>query len=169
MYAHSWGICETTLKRFLSLPLFLWLALCLQGCGFFGARMENAPKLASADKIVKTAYSQVGKKYCPGGDSPHKGFDCSGLVWWSYRQHGVSVPRITTEQAAAGKKIPVKLAKAGDIMVFRVSQSPRGLHTGIYAGNGAFIHSPSSGKKVCMEKIEPYWSGKLIAIRRVPY
>lgn len=142
------------------------LYVLVSGCSFFGAGVD-APQLECSNKIVKTAYSQLGKKYSPGNATPKKGFDCSGLVWWSYKQHGIKVPRITTDQARTGMKIPPKLAMAGDIMVFRVSNSPRGLHTGIYTGAGKFIHSPSSGKKVCIEALKPYWNKKLIAIRRV--
>ena len=140
----------------------------LTGCGFFGSSSQTALELPkNAPGVVKTACTQMGKKYCPGGSSPKKGFDCSGLVWWSYKQNGVTVPRITTDQAKAGKKIAKKHAQAGDIMVFRVNRSPRGLHTGIYAGDNKFIHSPSSGKRVCLESLEPYWGNKLIAVRRI--
>lgn len=149
--------------------LFLGLGFLLSGCGFFGSGANLSMTPASDDKIVAAACSQVGKKYCPGGSSPRKGFDCSGLVWWSYRQHGVTVPRITTDQAKTGKKIPYKLAKAGDIMVFKVNNSPRGLHTGIYVGDGCFVHSPSSGKRVCVVPLKPYWSSRLVAVRRVEH
>lgn len=146
----------------------LSVSLCflLAGCGFFGANYDVPPR-AGDNKILASACTQMGKKYCPGGSSPKKGFDCSGLVWWSYNQNGINVPRITADQARAGRKIPPKLAKAGDIMVFKVKNSPRGLHTGIYAGNDTFIHSPSSGKRVCLATLKPYWQNKLIAVRRV--
>lgn len=151
-----------------AMALSLTLCLGLSGCGFLGSSGQTsleAPPNASG--VVKIACSQMGKKYCPGGASPRKGFDCSGLVWWSYKQRGVNVPRITTDQAKAGKKVSRKQAKPGDIMVFKVSRSPRGLHTGIYAGNGKFVHSPSSGKFVCIETLKPWWNDRLIAIRRV--
>lgn len=144
-----------------------FLCLLLNGCGFFGLGVDVAPVPKSDNKIVTTACSQMGKKYCPGGSSPQKGFDCSGLVWWTYRQHGITVPRITVDQAKAGKKVAKKDARAGDIMVFKVSNSPRGLHTGIYAGNGKFVHSPSSGKRVCLENLAPWWQSRLAGIRRI--
>lgn len=145
-------------------------SLLLGGCGFLNpGGQKSAPASIKNHKVVRTAYSQIGKKYRAGCASPQKGFDCSGLVWWSYLQHGIKVPRLTTEQANAGRKIAKKAARPGDIVVFRTGRSPRGLHTGIYAGNQKFIHSPSTGKKVCMESLAPpsYWSGRLIAIRRV--
>jgi cell wall-associated NlpC family hydrolase len=112
----------------------------------------------------------MGKKYRPGGASPQKGFDCSGLIWWAYRENGVKVPRITTDQANAGQKIPLSDARQGDILVFRTGSGPRGLHTGIYAGGNSFIHSPRRGENVRVESLEvPYWRNKLIAVRRVVY
>ena len=115
-------------------PLLIGLLL-LGGCGFFGQRTaDNGPAPVKAHKVVKTAYSQMGKQYRSGGASPQKGFDCSGLIWWAYRQHGVSVPRITTDQAKTGHAVPKARPRAGDIVVFRTGNSPRGLHTGIYAG-----------------------------------
>lgn len=146
----------------------LLLALSLGGCGFFSPQADTSPAPVKAHKVVKTAYSQMGKQYRSGGASPQKGFDCSGLIWWAYRQHGVKVPRITTEQARSGQPVPKTRPRAGDIVVFRTGNSPRGLHTGIYAGGGSFIHSPRKGERVRMESLNiPYWKSKLIAVRRV--
>lgn len=155
--------------RFLTFmrSLSLALALPLAGCGFFGQKTEPLPEAGASHKIVCTAYSQMGKRYRSGGASPQKGFDCSGLVWWSYGQHGIKVPRTTTDQAKAGRKVPKGSARPGDLVVFRTSHSPRGLHTGIYAGDRKFIHSPSSGKTVCMDDLAGYWGKRLIAVRRI--
>lgn len=157
----------SALPQLVLICLSLVLALSLGGCGLFSARVDPGPPPIKAHKVVKTAYAQMGKKYSPGGASPRKGFDCSGLIWWAYRQHGINVPRITSDQAKTGKAVPKKMARSGDIMVFRTSNSPRGLHTGIYAGNNCFIHSPRRGKTVCMENLVPYWHKKLVAVRRV--
>lgn len=161
-----------------SLPLRVRLWRCLPpllailllgGCGFFGQKTaDSGPAPVKAHKVVRTAYSQMGKQYRSGGASPQKGFDCSGLIWWAYRQHGVKVPRITTDQARAGQPVPKARPRPGDIVVFRTGSSPRGLHTGIYAGGGSFIHSPRKGERVRMESLNiPYWKSKLIAVRRV--
>lgn len=159
------------IRKIKNFVVILFLLVCcfgLNGCGILHASVEQpAPKIKCTG-IVKTAYSQIGKKYVSGGASPKKGFDCSGLVWWSFKQHGINVPRITLDQAKSGKKIAKKAIQPGDIVVFRSGNSPRGLHTGIYAGKDYFIHSPSKGKNVCMEKLSsPHWKNKLIAIRRV--
>lgn len=159
-------------KSFRSLAQLLaaiFLLASLNGCAMFASKSEAPLKAGiNCSNVVKTAYSQIGKKYRSGGASPKKGFDCSGLVWWSYKQHGVSVPRITKDQAKAGKSVPRKAARPGDIVVFRSRNSSNGLHTGLYAGKDSFIHSPSSGKTVCLDKLsKPHWKKSLIAIRRV--
>lgn len=155
------------LRALLHLSVTFLLTLSLAGCGLKGLG-GTPPPSAKASQVVKTAYSQMGKKYRLGGDSPRKGFDCSGLIWWAYKKHGITVPRITTDQARAGSSIPKSRAAPGDIVVFRTSSAPRGLHTGIYAGGNSFIHSPRRGEKVRMESMEvPYWKNKLTSVRRV--
>lgn len=153
----------------LAIPLVVSMALLLTGCGFFAsAPVPPPPPMASKNRIVCSAWGQMGKRYRPGGASPEKGFDCSGLVWWSYRQNGIQLPRLTSDQAKAGKKIARKSAKPGDIVVFRTGDSPRGLHTGIYVGNGQFIHSPGKGKAICVADLgASYWRDRLLSIRRV--
>jgi cell wall-associated NlpC family hydrolase len=149
------------------LPL-IFCAL-LSGCGLLKPSHDaNAP--VTAQKAVKSAYAQVGKKYRLGGESPQKGFDCSGLVWWAYKQHGLKIPRLTVDQAKSGKAVAIGRQRTGDIVVFRTGQSPRGLHTGLYADGDSFIHSPRAGERVRMESMTtPYWRNKLIAVRRVAH
>lgn len=148
--------------------LLLGLLTCLlTGCGLLRPGDDgNVP--AKAQHVMQSAYSQIGSKYRLGGASPQKGFDCSGLIYWAYSRNGVKVPRITTDQARAGQSVSKYSAHAGDIVVFRTGQSPRGLHTGIYAGDNSFIHSPGRGKRVRMDKLDnSYWKDKLVSVRRV--
>lgn len=152
------------------LLLVLLSSLLLAGCGMFQPSVDHGPPPAAAQGALKTAYAQIGKRYRSGGASPQKGFDCSGLIWWAYRQNGVKVPRVTSDQASAGVGVPQRQARAGDIMVFRTGSGPRGLHTGLYAGHGAFVHSPRQGESVRVDSATtPYWRNKLIRVRRVVY
>lgn len=152
-----------------SLLLVLSLLFQLGGCSiFYAPQKKPLPPEGSACSLVRTAYTQIGNNYAAGCASPRKGFDCSGLVWWAYRQHGYKIPRTTTEQARAGKPIHKSKLKAGDILVFKTGDSPRGLHTGLYAGSDQFIHSPSSGKNIRLDSIRSrYWSQNLVAARRI--
>lgn len=156
------------MTRLLTILLAFTICSLATGCGFLPFGTYSTQKVVRGANAAETAQSQLGKRYRPGGASPQKGFDCSGLVWWSYQQHGIKVPRITSDQARTGKAVSKKYARPGDIMIFKTSNSPRGLHSGLYCGNGAFIHSPGKGKRVCLEKLAAsYWKDRLIAIRRV--
>ena len=118
---------------------------------------------------METAYSQIGVRYRLGGNTPRNGFDCSGLVQWSYKQQGITVPRVTTDQARVGRRVSSReRLQPADILVFKNRQGPRGLHTGLYAGGGRFIHSPRTGARVRTESLEvSHWKNSLIGVRRV--
>ncbi len=151
----------------LSIALLLSAVMfMLGGCGFFGSSSDDGMATVQAQKAVKAAYSQVGKPYRSGGASPRQGFDCSGLIYWAYRTNGVAVPRRTADQVRAGDSVSRDETLPGDIVVFRTGR--RSLHTGICTGGNQFIHSPSKGKKVTTESLNtPYWSKRIVSIRRV--
>lgn len=158
-------LCNSSYRNFF---ILLVLTFFLQGCGFLKISLAPSSISGQGERVVKTAYSQIGNKYCPGGNSPGRGFDCSGLIWWAYKQNGVNIPRITREQSRTGFSVSKINVRSGDIVVFRLGRGPYGLHTGLYAGNGNFIHSPRTGKKVCMDNMDKsYWQEHLIAVRRV--
>ena len=108
--------------RFMALAGLLCLALLLSGCGTtyisapdYGGRYDTSSLGA---RVAQTARSQIGAHYRLGGTTP-KGFDCSGLIWWAYRQHGINVPRVTDAQAKAGYGVGRGIAmRPGDILVF---------------------------------------------------
>lgn len=160
--------------RFLALFVSLCVAACLlSGCGaktitgLVWRETETARPSGSASAVVRSALSQVGKPYRYGGSTP-RGFDCSGLIWWAYRQNGVTVPRVTRDQAKAGSAVKANALRPGDILVFNTRSGGSGLHTALYAGNGTFVHSPSSGNRVRTDKLSnAYWSKRLIKMRRV--
>lgn len=119
-------------------------------------------------RVVLAAQQQIGRKYRYGGESPAGGFDCSGLIWWAYRVNGIRVPRVTGDQAGAGVRVSPRRAQPGDILVFKTGRFWGGLHTGLYVGNGRFIHSPSSGKRVRIDSLaNEYWGPRLRDVRRV--
>lgn len=113
------------------------------------------------------ALAMTDKPYQYGGQSLHQGFDCSGLVCYVYNAVGIQLPRTTAELAKAGRKIALRRLRPGDLVFF--SFSGRGSdHVGIYIGNGRFVHAPSSGKRVKIERLDdPYWQKHLTQARRV--
>lgn len=111
----------------------------------------------AGNKVLSVSKSLLGSNYRYGGSTPAKGFDCSGLVLYSYQQAlGVKLPRTAQNQskAASYKGKDVDDLLIGDLVVFNNYQ-----HVGIYIGNGEFIHAPTSKGKVRIEKLSlPYWS-----------
>lgn len=109
--------------------------------------------------VVETAKKYLGTPYVTAGSTPETGFDCSGLTQYAHRQAGISIPRVSYEQAKAGIAVPRSQMRAGDLVAFNSPVS----HVGIYLGNGKFIHSPKPGDKV---KITDLKYMNLTAVRR---
>jgi murein DD-endopeptidase len=140
-------------------PLFL-LAAC--------ASSPNAPvtDLASADRAASSALKMVGKPYRYGGSSP-AGFDCSGLVQYSYKQAGVSLPRSTDELLRTSVPLRGMNLRRGDLLFFDQDGKKKS-HVAIYLGEGRFVHAPSSGKSVRTDRLDsPYWKKHLSEARRI--
>ncbi|MFD9354205.1 NlpC/P60 family protein [Streptomyces sp. NPDC060031] len=115
-----------------------------------GGRPEALPDLPSlgpssgrAATAVMAARSAVGRPYVWGSTGP-SGFDCSGLMVWSYRQAGVSLPRTSQAQRYAGRRVPLSQAQPGDLVTYRSDAS----HVGMYVGNGQVVHAPYPGARV---------------------
>ena len=129
------------------------------------ARMQDEGVPFSNVHLVERAKTAIGTPYVRGGTSM-SGFDCSGFVQWAYKNVGVSLPRTAREQSVLGTPIDSDEMEAGDIVAFRHPR--RGYHTGIYIGDGKFIHSPRRGKSVEITSLSnPYFSSTFLGARRV--
>jgi murein DD-endopeptidase len=117
--------------------------------------------------VARAAEVQVGVPYRYGGSSP-RGFDCSGLVVYSYRQAGFEdLPHSATALDAVSQRISLGEIEPGDLLFFRLD-GPKTTHVGIYVGGRQFVHAPSSGKRV--EKVSfdhVYWGEKISRAGRV--
>lgn len=121
--------------------------------------------------VLQKALALLGTPYRWGGTDPDKGFDCSGLVGYVFRNAlGIELPRVSRDMAKSansGELITdrAKLA-AGDLVFF--GRKGRVNHVGIYVGDGRFVHAPSRGKDVTVSSLEQgYWSGRFMQARRV--
>lgn len=102
------------------------------------------------DRAARVALDQVGAPYRYGGSSP-SGFDCSGLVHYSYASAGKSIPRTTAGQWANLSPVEDRKLRTGDLLFFSISGKMS--HVGMYLGNDRFVHAPSSGKVVSIESL----------------
>ncbi|WP_092673902.1 C40 family peptidase [Rosenbergiella nectarea] len=115
--------------------------------------------------------NQLGKPYQWGGTSPHTGFDCSGLVYYAYKDLvKFKIPRTANEMYHLRDAAPVKRnsLQKGDLVFFRIHRRGAADHVGVYVGNGKFIQSPRTGKDIQITDLTgEYWQKHYIGARRV--
>jgi len=148
------------MRGFLSVCASLMLAAC--------ASAPTAPVTdpGSAERAAGNALKMIGKPYRYGGSSP-AGFDCSGLIQYSYKQAGVSLPRSTDNLLRTSTPLRGMHLRRGDLLFFD-QEGKKKSHVGIYLGDGRFVHAPSSGKSVRTDRLDsPYWKKHLSEARRI--
>lgn len=122
--------------------------------------------------IETRARSQTGKRYTYGGESPRRGFDCSGFTRWTFKNHGARLSPSSREQYRAGKYKRNRRVwkrrnlKTGDLVFFKTTGRRVG-HVGIYVGKGKFISSTSSsGVRVDSVYDRYYWGKRWVGAVR---
>nr|WP_323654626.1 NlpC/P60 family protein [Lysinibacillus xylanilyticus] len=117
---------------------------------------------ASSGDAISTAKQFLGRSYVWGGSNPSTGFDCSGLVQWSYKQAGVSLPRTASQQYLATQRISASEARVGDLVFFSYGSGIA--HVGIYLGNNTMIDAQNKG--VVIESLD-WWNQYLVGFGRI--
>lgn len=110
--------------------------------------------VTQADAVVAAARSRIGDPYAWGAAGPDS-FDCSGLIYWSYQQVGITIPRTSYDQAADGQPVTRDQLQPGDIIIYYPDQS----HCGLYSGGGNVIHASTYGVPVAevpLDNAGPY-------------
>ncbi|MCT2989007.1 peptidoglycan endopeptidase, partial [Propionibacterium freudenreichii] len=112
-----------------------------------GKGVKVAPNAATAatsaaQTAINFALAQVGKPYVWGAVGPNA-YDCSGLTMAAYKAAGISLPRVTYSQMAAGTAVSQSTMVPGDLIFFY-----GGEHVGIYLGNGQVVHAADYGTGV---------------------
>ena len=123
---------------------------------------------ADANNVVMRAMSLVGTPYSYGGNTPEGGFDCSGLVNYVYKDMlNLKLPRTSRDLAAyQGPSIAPDRLNTGDLVFFGTAGNVS--HVGIYVGDGRFVHAPSTGGTVRMDRLDgPYWVSHYTGSKRI--
>ncbi len=107
-----------------------------------------------AGKVIAYARAQLGKPYVWGATGPDA-FDCSGLTMMAYRAAGITIPRTSQQQWAAGPRVPPGQEQPGDLVFFAGSDGTMTApgHVGIVTGKRMMIDAPQAGETV---REEPY-------------
>lgn len=123
-----------------------------------------------AKKVVELAKQQLGKKYVWGGNGPTT-FDCSGLTKYVYGKVGITLERVSYNQATQGIKVDKSKLQIGDLLFFsgiNSTSSNKVSHVGIYIGNGEFLHAANSSRGVVIDDLDAdYYKKHYVTARRV--
>ena len=118
--------------------------------------------------VIDYAMGFLGVNYVYGGTSP-SGFDCSGLVYYCYKHFGYSLNRTAAGLAYNGTAVSKSELQVGDVILFASGGGGYIGHTGMYVGNGQFIHAPHTGDVVKISDLSStyytnnYWGARRIA------
>lgn len=120
-----------------------------------GAACSSQPTASTrtfsvGDRAAAIALDQLGTPYRYGGSGP-SGFDCSGLVQYSYARAGLPLPRTTRALWNTADPVDSRRMQPGDLLFFEISGKMS--HVGLYLGDGRFVHAPSSGRVVSIESL----------------
>jgi cell wall-associated NlpC family hydrolase len=152
------------LARLVIPALLLSLGACASAPGPSRSQAHVEDNIAS--HAADVAASMTGKPYRYGGDTP-AGFDCSGLVRYSYARTGVELPRETSSLRLRASRISISGLRRGDLLFFD-QEGKKFSHVGIYLGDGRFVHAPSTGGRVRTDRLDAdYWQRHLVEARRI--
>jgi cell wall-associated NlpC family hydrolase len=119
------------------------------GAAGSGPATQGGVPATAVNVMLAAAMSRKGLPYVWGGSGPSV-FDCSGLVQWSFRQAGITMPRVAAQQALTGPAVPVSQLQAGDLLFYHTDPTAPSYisHVAIYLGNGWMIEAPRPGEYV---------------------
>jgi len=164
------------MKRILLLGL---LGLFLSSCGSSRKTTDtiitgNSKTSVSSEKIskvIKHAKTFEGTRYKFGG-TDKRGMDCSGLVYVSFKEERIVLPRISRDMAKKGLRIKLKETAEGDLVFFRTDKNKNVInHVGLVLENKkgviTFIHSTTSRGVIISSMEEKYWKNAFVQVRRM--
>lgn len=133
-------------------------------------RTPNAPK-TKADEIINTALRFSGVRYKFGGTTT-KGMDCSGLLYVSFAEHNIPLPRTSVHMAEEGKKIRLDHVAKGDLLFFRTSRRAKrinhvGLVVEVTPDEIKFIHASTSRGVIVSSLRDGFWNSAFVKATRI--
>ena len=157
-----------TARKIPVFALTITMLAMVMGCSSQPA--QNSARPPARDALVGThgvgakaaaiAYQQIGVPYRYGGATT-QGVDCSGLVHYAYGRAGKPVARTTDALWSSTASVPRGELQVGDLLFFDIDGKIA--HVGLYLGNQDFVHAPSSGRTVTVERLNsPFYDAAFI-------
>lgn len=134
-------------------------------------RNSSRSTTSVADNIITTALTFSGTRYKYGGTTK-KGMDCSGLLYISFAEHEVKLPRVSYHMAEEGKKVKIKNVEKGDLLFFKTRKRARrinhvGMVVAIEGDEIKFIHASTSRGVIVSSLREGYWNHAFVKATRI--
>ncbi|WP_339706936.1 C40 family peptidase [uncultured Kriegella sp.] len=126
---------------------------------------------SKAENIINTALTFSGVRYKYGGTTT-KGMDCSGLLYISFGEHDISLPRVSYQMAEQGDAIKLKNIVKGDLLFFKTGRASKrinhvGMVVAIEGDDIKFIHSTTSRGVIVSSLREGYWNYAFVKATRI--
>ncbi len=148
--------------------LLFTLLLIVTSCKTSSPTTSSNNKLA--EKIINDATSKIGSPYRFGGTT-NAGYDCSGLVFTSFKKYDLSLPRTSKEMAKEGKIINKSNAQKGDLIFFKTGGSSQINHVGLIVDVNRddikFVHSSTKKGVIISSITEDYYRKSFVQINRI--
>ncbi|MCC7381864.1 MAG: C40 family peptidase [Deltaproteobacteria bacterium] len=131
-------------------------------------RVTAQRPLTDARSLRQIALEYLGRPYVSGGVG-NPGFDCSGLTSRVFAEAGYALPRVSRDQARAGRGVPLVALAPGDLVFFVRSPGSRRInHVALYLGDGEMVHASTGRGRVVVSKMsERYYAERLFSARRL--
>lgn len=152
-----------------SIPAYVHSDYILLRTSYLTSRDGNGAEKRGTlgEEVVEFAKNYLGTPYVYGGASP-SGFDCSGFVYYVYKNFGVTLNRVAADQSKNGYIVERSELMPGDIVLFSRTLDGYISHVGIYVGDNQFIHSPQTGKSVeIVSMTSGYYNYGYVGARRI--
>ncbi|MDR0813327.1 MAG: SH3 domain-containing protein [Oscillospiraceae bacterium] len=132
----------------------------------------SAERVALGKEIANYALQFVGYKYVYGAESPSAGFDCSGLMYYVYRQFGFKLNRTANNQWAQGNTRVVGWDEVipGDLVFISAYGNQTITHVGMYVGNKLMVHASNPTAGVVVSTLDQgYYTNRIVGFKRVDF
>ena len=125
---------------------------------------------ANGDSVANYARQFLGMKYVLGGKTPETGFDCAGFTKYVYKNFGFTLGTIASAQTTVGTDVTSMTdLKVGDLILFQNEEKTKIGHTGVYLGNGEFIHAANPDRGVVIDNLNTstYYNTRFVIAKRI--
>lgn len=122
-------------------------------------------------QLINTAEANLGAGYHTGGTNPDTGFDCSGLMFSTFRKFDITLPRSSNDMSKIGRKLDEDEIQKGDLIFFRTNGrsviNHVGMVTEVTDGEIKFIHSSTQKGVIISSTKEPYYGRTFAQCNRI--